>query len=47
MATTGTPLPPPLKNDWLSSENPRLSPPSPGGPRKAAPTSQVIIYKYF
>lgn len=43
MATVGTPVPPPVKNDWLSSalDNPRLSPPSPGGPRKAAPTSQV------
>lgn len=43
MATVTTPVPPPVKNDWLSSalENPRLSPPSPGGPRKAAPQSQV------
>ncbi|XP_037036296.1 dynamin isoform X2 [Bradysia coprophila] len=42
MATVTTPVPPPVKNDWLSSggENPRLSPPSPGGPRKAAPVQQ-------
>ncbi len=45
MATVTTPVPPPVKNDWLSSgaENPRLSPPSPGGPRKAAPVQQVIM----
>lgn len=44
MATVTTPVPPPVKNDWLSSgaENPRLSPPSPGGPRKAAPVQQVM-----
>lgn len=44
MATVTTPVPPPVKNDWLSGgmENPRLSPPSPGGPRKAAPVQQVI-----
>lgn len=43
MATVTTPVPPPVKNDWLSNQldNPRLSPPSPGGPRKAAPTQQV------
>ncbi|KAG4072058.1 hypothetical protein HA402_015557 [Bradysia odoriphaga] len=42
MATVTTPVPPPVKNDWLSGggENPRLSPPSPGGPRKAAPVQQ-------
>ncbi|XP_039960166.1 dynamin isoform X6 [Bactrocera tryoni] len=42
MATVSSPLPPPVKNDWLPSglDNPRLSPPSPGGPRKPAPTSQ-------
>ncbi|XP_058117233.1 dynamin isoform X3 [Anopheles coustani] len=42
MATFSTPVPPPVKNDWLSSglDNPRLSPPSPGGPRKAAPQQQ-------
>ncbi|XP_014616498.1 PREDICTED: dynamin isoform X2 [Polistes canadensis] len=35
MATVTTPVPPPVKNDWLASgENPRLSPPSPGGPRR-------------
>ncbi|XP_015608641.1 dynamin isoform X5 [Cephus cinctus] len=35
MATVSTPVPPPVKNDWLASaENPRLSPPSPGGPRR-------------
>lgn len=42
MATVSTPVPPPVKNDWLSGgDNPRLSPPSPGGPRKAAPVQQV------
>lgn len=42
MATVSTPVPPPVKNDWLANaENPRLSPPSPGGPRKAAPIQQV------
>ena len=56
MATVSSPLPPPVKNDWLPSglDNPRLSPPSPGGPRKPAPTSQVsstylydhIIFNY-
>lgn len=46
MATVTTPVPPPVKNDWLSSalDNPRLSPPSPGGPRKAAPVSQVHYF---
>lgn len=45
MATVTTPVPPPVKNDWLSGglDNPRLSPPSPGGPRKAPPTQQVQI----
>ncbi|XP_076252069.1 dynamin-1 shibire isoform X1 [Rhynchophorus ferrugineus] len=39
MATVSTPVPPPVKNDWLASglDNPRLSPPSPGGPRKTTP----------
>lgn len=46
MATVTTPVPPPVKNDWLPLENPRLSPPSPGGPRKPAPTSQVNITIY-
>ncbi|XP_031636201.1 dynamin isoform X2 [Contarinia nasturtii] len=43
MATVGTPVPPPVKNDWLSSalDNPKLSPPSPGGPRKMAPPTAV------
>lgn len=42
MATYTTPLPAPVKNDWLpTGENPRLSPPSPGGPRKNAPVQQV------
>lgn len=43
MATVGTPVPPPVKNDWLSSalDNPKLSPPSPGGPRKATPMTTV------
>ncbi|XP_055550264.1 dynamin isoform X3 [Wyeomyia smithii] len=42
MATFTTPVPPPVKNDWLSSglDNPRLSPPSPGGPRKNPPLQQ-------
>uniref|UniRef100_A0A1L8DW16 Dynamin n=1 Tax=Nyssomyia neivai TaxID=330878 RepID=A0A1L8DW16_9DIPT len=42
MATVSTPVPPPVKNDWLSSglDNPRLSPPSPGGPRKTVPQQQ-------
>ncbi|XP_075156454.1 dynamin-1 shibire isoform X3 [Haematobia irritans] len=42
MATVSAPLPPPVKNDWLPSglDNPRLSPPSPGGPRKPTPTAQ-------
>ncbi|XP_037808995.1 dynamin isoform X6 [Lucilia sericata] len=42
MATVSAPLPPPVKNDWLPSglDNPRLSPPSPGGPRKPAPAAQ-------
>ncbi|KAK9744412.1 PH domain [Popillia japonica] len=40
MATVSTPVPPPVKNDWLAGglDNPRLSPPSPGGPRKTAPS---------
>ncbi|XP_049821520.1 dynamin isoform X1 [Aethina tumida] len=44
MATVSTPVPPPVKNDWLASglENPRLSPPSPGGPRKAAPNMGTV-----
>lgn len=43
MATVSTPVPPPVKNDWLENRldsNPRLSPPSPGGPRRAAPAQQ-------
>ncbi|XP_060524196.1 dynamin [Cylas formicarius] len=44
MATVSTPVPPPVKNDWLASglENPRLSPPSPGGPRKPTPQMGVV-----
>lgn len=44
MATVSTPVPPPVKNDWLASglENPRLSPPSPGGPRKQAPNMSQV-----
>ena len=43
MATFSTPVPPPVKNDWLpTGENPRLSPPSPGGPRKNAPPVQQV-----
>ncbi len=42
MATFSTPVPPPVKNDWLqATENVRLSPTSPGGPRKAAPQSSI------
>lgn len=46
MATVTTPVPPPVKNDWLQSgmDNPRLSPPSPGGPRKAPPQQQVQFF---
>lgn len=43
MATVSTPVPPPVKNDWLENRldmNPRLSPPSPGGPRRATPSQQ-------
>lgn len=48
MATFSTPLPAPVKNDWLpTGENPRLSPPSPGGPRKNAPVQQVRVTKSF
>lgn len=49
MATVGTPVPPPVpppvKNHWLASalDNPKLSPPSPGGPRKATPITTVCI----
>lgn len=45
MATVGTSIPPPVKNDWNLSalDNPRLSPPSPGGPRKMPP-QQVKFY---
>ncbi|KAI8429662.1 hypothetical protein MSG28_000238 [Choristoneura fumiferana] len=48
MATVSTPVPPPVKNDWLESRldsNPRLSPPSPGGPRRANPTQQSMYTK--
>lgn len=48
MATFSTPLPAPVKNDWLpTGENPRLSPPSPGGPRKNAPPQQQVKYLNF
>lgn len=48
MATFSTPLPAPVKNDWLpTGENPRLSPPSPGGPRKNAPVQQVDFSNIF
>jgi len=41
MATFSTPLPAPVKNDWLpTGESSRPSPPSPGGPRKNAPVQQ-------
>ncbi|KPU81726.1 uncharacterized protein Dana_GF20511, isoform E [Drosophila ananassae] len=44
MATVSSPLPPPVKNDWLPSglDNSRLSPPSPGAPRKPGPTPSNI-----
>lgn len=44
MATVSTPVPPPVKNDWLASglDNPRLSPPSPGGPRKTTPSMGTV-----
>lgn len=44
MATVSTPVPPPVKNDWLASglDNPRLSPPSPGGPRKPTPAMSQV-----
>lgn len=44
MATVSTPVPPPVKNDWLASglDNPRLSPPSPGGPRKPTPQMSSV-----
>lgn len=40
MATVTTPVPPPVKNDWLASglDNPRLSPPSPGNQKRPAPS---------
>ncbi|XP_046739367.1 dynamin isoform X6 [Diprion similis] len=42
MATVSTPVPPPVKSDWLASgENPRLSPPSPGGPRRVVAQSMM------
>lgn len=46
-ATVTMPVPPPVKNDWLSGgmDNPRLSPPSPGGPRKAQPVQQVSDFR--
>lgn len=48
MATFTTPLPAPIKNDWLpTGDNPRLSPPSPGGPRKNAPVQQVRYTKFY
>ncbi|XP_050533219.1 dynamin isoform X9 [Daktulosphaira vitifoliae] len=43
MATVTTPVPPPVKNDWLASslDNPRLSPPSPGSAgRRGVPSNQ-------
>lgn len=42
MATFSTPVPPPVKNDWLPvSENTGMSPPSPGGQRKPVTPSMV------
>jgi len=47
MATFSTPIPAPVKNDWLpTGENPRLSPPSPGGNRKNAPVQQVNFFSF-
>ena len=47
MATFSTPIPAPVKNDWLpTGENPRLSPPSPGGNRKNAPVQQVNFLSF-
>ncbi|KAL1132004.1 hypothetical protein AAG570_011614 [Ranatra chinensis] len=45
MATVTTPVPPPVKNDWLASgmDNPRLSPPSPGGPRRGMPSGPTAV----
>uniref|UniRef100_T1J7L0 dynamin GTPase n=1 Tax=Strigamia maritima TaxID=126957 RepID=T1J7L0_STRMM len=36
MATVSTPVPPPVKDDWLKTapDSPRVSPPSPGGPQR-------------
>lgn len=49
MATVGTSVPPPLKSDYMMSslDNPRLSPPSPGGPRKAQPPVNFILFFRF
>lgn len=47
MATVTTPVPPPVKNDWLANaggESARLSPPSPGGPRRGAPPAHQGIF---
>ncbi|KAH8349445.1 hypothetical protein KR067_010166 [Drosophila pandora] len=48
MATVSSPLPPPVKNDWLPSglDNSRLSPPSPGAPRKPGPTPVILYITY-
>lgn len=45
MATVTTPVPPPVKNDWLPAgmDNPRLSPPSPGGPRRGVPMAAAGV----
>ncbi|XP_018320820.1 dynamin [Agrilus planipennis] len=44
MATVSTPVPPPVKNDWLASglDNARLSPPSPGGSKRQAPLMSQV-----
>lgn len=48
MATFSTPVPPPVKNDWLPvSENTGMSPPSPGGQRKPATPSMVRVQLSF
>lgn len=48
MATFSTPVPPPVKNDWLPvSENTGMSPPSPGGQRKPATPSMVRTDDFF
>ena len=43
MATVTTPVPPPVKNDWLGTgETTSMSPPSPGGPRRPVTNSSNV-----